>query len=453
MKKHFLFFNFCRFIFITAVITFSWINISQADLYYNTYAGTGAYPSTPFYGSGTLYYPTVLSTGTVTSINHDWGSGNVLDSGLSERVIVKYWGYIYVPVAGYSQTWTFYNYSDDGFYMKINDTVVIDDWQEQGGTLYNGSGSITLAGGQYHLIEVWYYENGGDAAAGLYWIQTGGSCWPLCWLNSVVHVPSSAYSLTPPVYSSSITAAQQTRVNAFTARTISSSSVYIDQIGDNNTITVTQIGSKNQIGGVGQQAAYLSGDNNNITVRQGNDTAAASVKNQLELRVIGSTNTLNINQGVTTTNANISSTNGHYQLVDISGSSNSLTTQQTNTGGAGEHYMETTITGSTNAVTNMQLDNGSKIMFTSINGSGNIMNATQSGTGQHYLDATLTGNGHTANITQSGSVQHKATIALTNAGGASNLSLTQNSDIIGQVYSIQQSCVTAGGCATTISQQ
>ena len=443
MKKHFLFFNLCRFIFITAVITFSWINISQADLYYNTYAGTGAYPSTPFYGSGTLYYPTVLSTGTVTSINHNWGGGNVLDSGLSERVIVKYWGYIYVPGSG-SQTLTFYNYSDDGFYMKINDTVVINDWQEQAPNYYNGSGSITLTGGQYYAIEVWYYENGGGAASVLYWNQSG----------STAVVPTSSYALTTPaVYSSSITAAQQTRVNAFTARTISNSSVYIDQIGDNNTITVTQIGSKNQIGGVGQQAAYLSGNNNNNTVRQGNDTAAASVKNQLELRVIGSTNTLNINQGVTTTNANISSTNGHYQLVDISGSSNSLTTQQTNTGGAGEHYMETTITGSTNAVTNMQLDNGSKIMFTSINGSGNIMNATQSGTGQHYLDATLTGNGHTANITQSGSVQHKATIALTNAGGASNLSLTQNSNVTGQVYSIQQSCVTAGGCATTISQQ
>ena len=67
--------------------------IAQADLYYNTYQGTGAYPTFPGNG-GTLTYPTVRSTGTVTAINHTWGGGQVLNSGLAERVIVKYWGYI-----------------------------------------------------------------------------------------------------------------------------------------------------------------------------------------------------------------------------------------------------------------------------------------------------------------------------------------------------------------------
>ena len=441
-----------KFIF-TLIISLLFSAAAHADLYYNTYAGTGAYPSTPFYGTGTLYYPTVLSTGTVTSINHNWGSGNILNSGLSERVIVKYWGLIYVPGTGYSQTLTFYNYSDDGFYLKINNTVVIDDWQEQGGTLYNGSGSITLAGGQYYNIEVWYYENSGDAAAGLYWIQTAGSCWPFCWLNSVVIVPTSAFYLPEPdpiVYVSNITLAQQTRVNAFTSANILKPTIYIEQIGDNNTITITQKGAYNKIGGVGQTAALIDGDDNTITIRQGNATAAA-LKNQIDLRVIGDDNTLNINQGITTNGTNINSTNGHYQLVDIAGNLNIITTQQTNVGGVGGHYMETTVIGNSNTILNTQVDNGNKIMFAIINGNNNTITANQTSTGQHYLDLTLTGNGHTATVTQTGTEQHKATVELINNGGAINFNLTQNSNT-GQIYNVTQACTNVNGCSLTVNQ-
>jgi hypothetical protein len=42
----------------------------------------------PYYGTGQLYYPTVLSTGTVANINYNWGGGYVLDSGRHEQVIV-----------------------------------------------------------------------------------------------------------------------------------------------------------------------------------------------------------------------------------------------------------------------------------------------------------------------------------------------------------------------------
>jgi hypothetical protein len=114
---------------------------ARADLYYNTYQGTGAYPSFPGNG-GSLTYSTPRSSGTVTRIYHNWGSGAVLNSGLSERVIVNYYGYITIPTAG---TYTFYNASDDGFYMKIDGAVVINDWQEQGTQYYNGIGTKTFA--------------------------------------------------------------------------------------------------------------------------------------------------------------------------------------------------------------------------------------------------------------------------------------------------------------------
>jgi hypothetical protein len=68
-------------------------NKVKADLYYDTYQGTGATPSFPGNG-GSLTYPTKLSSGTISSINYQWGSGYVLDSGRNERVIVHMYGYI-----------------------------------------------------------------------------------------------------------------------------------------------------------------------------------------------------------------------------------------------------------------------------------------------------------------------------------------------------------------------
>ena len=67
------------------------------------------------------------------------------------------------------------------------------------------------------------------------------------------------------------------------------------------------------------------------------------------------------------------------------------------------------------------------------------------------MDLSLTGNGHTVNATQEGAGNHAATINLTNSGGAATLNLNQSGST-NQVYSIQQSCATAGGCVTTITQ-
>lgn len=391
--------------------------VAQADIYYNTYQGTGAYPNMPYYGTGNLTYPTILSTGTVTSINHNWGGGQVLNSGLSERVIVKYWGYIYVPGSG-SQTLTFYNSSDDGFYMRINNQVVINDWQEQGPNYYNGSGSITLTGGQYYDIEAWYYENGGGAAAQLYWNQSG----------SIALVPTSSYYLIQPApqtptYSSGITNAQQTRkTDESTQRTSQSGNgIYIDQIGDNN----------------------------NITIRQG---VTITGKNRIELYANGNNNTLNLNQGYNADGSiPVSEYNNHYQYLNLSGASNNITTKQINGNSSVGHFMETTISGNTNTVNSIQQGTGSKTLFLNVNGGSNGVTVNQKDGGQHYLDLSLTGNGHTVNATQEGAGNHAATINLTNSGGAATLNLNQGGST-NQVYSIQQSCATAGGCVTTITQ-
>lgn len=386
--------------------------MAQADIYYNTYQGTGAYPSFPGNG-GTLTYPTVRSTGTVTAINHNWGGGQVLNSGLSERVIIKYWGYIYVPGTG-SQTLTFYNSSDDGFYMKINNQLVINNWAEQGPSYYNGSGSITLTGGQYYALEAWYYENGGGAAAMLYWNQTG----------SIALVPTSSYYLVQPAppaptYSSGITGAQTTRKNAETTQRLNQNGneINIDQIGDNNT----------------------------ITIRQG---VSVTGKNRIELYSNGDSNTYNLNQGYTTGGtAAAGDSNNHYLYLNVTGSNNTITKQQTGT----TNFNETTVSGNTNNLTNIQQGNSPKILFQNVNGNSNTVTTNQKDTGNHYLDINLTGNGHNVNAIQEGTGNHAATIQFTNSGGASSLNLNQSGST-NQTYSIQQSCVNASGCSATVTQ-
>lgn len=385
----------------------------HADLYYNTYQGTGALPNMPYYGTGTLNNPTVRSTGTVTAINHNWGGGAVLNSGLAERVIVKYWGFIFVPGTG-SQTLTFYNSSDDGFYLRLNNQVVINNWAEQGPSFYNGSGSITLTGGQYYALEAWYYENGGGAAAQLFWNQTG----------SIALVPTTSYFLTQPAppaptYSSGITAAQATR------RT-SETTLRLNQNG--NEIIVEQIG-----------------DNNNFTIRQG---VTISGKNRIELYSNGNYNTLNLNQGYTTQGSVAAGdSNNHYLYLNVIGNSNNITKQQTGT----TNFNETTISGNSNNLTNVQQGNSPKILFQNINGNNNTVTTNQKDTGQHYLDINLTGSGHTVNAIQQGSGNHAATIQFNNSGGASSLNMTQGGST-NQTYSINQSCTNAAGCSTTITQ-
>lgn len=389
---------------------------ANADLYFETYRGTGAYPTMPYYG-GSLAYPTPLSSGTVTAINHNWGSGAVLTSGRVDQVLVKYWGYIYVPGSG-SQAITFYNSSDDGFYLRVNNQLVINDWQEQGNNFYNGSGSITLTGGQYYPIEVWYYENGGGAVSQLYWTYSG---------QPIQIVPTTSYflQLPAPQYSSSITSAQQTRKTTETVQRINQSGneIYIEQVGDNNTFNI-------------RQGVTITG------------------KNRIELHATGNTNNVNLNQGKNTDGTTpLADSNNHYLYMYYNGNQNTITTRQVDgtVNGVG-HFNETTINGSSNAINLNQQGSGSKTLFLNVTGSNNNVTTDQKDTGQNYLDIRLNGNGHSVSALQQGTGSHAATIDLTNSGGAASLNMTQSGST-NQVYSIQQSCTNPAGCSTIINQQ
>jgi hypothetical protein len=438
---------FERILYITtywlfAIMVWMAMTPAKADLTYKTYAGTGAYPTFPGNG-GSLYYGTVLSTGTVTSLDYNWGSGLVLDSGRNERVIVNFYGYITIPDTG-SQDIQFYLYADDGVYMKIDDTVVINDWNEQGPGMWNYvSTDQTLTGGQTYYIDMWWYENGGGAAVKLYWDQTG----------SVALVPSSAYSTTipTPTYSSAPTSAQlQSRTDSRNITT-NGNAIYVTQSGDRVDIDITQYDNDNLVAGTGSTAnnitdATITGDDNTVSITQGNNAGSFSDDNVTLLDINGTNNSVTVRQG-----DNVDDVGGHRSSTNVVGNYNTLGILQENDGGVGSngHYMEIDVAGNSNTMYMDQKDDGDKILFLDVNGSSNDVDIIQQGTGEHFLDVTA-GSNQTIDINQDGSGSHAATIDMSGYSSTLDLDQTGSTD---KTYSLTQTCTNLNGCGTTTVTQ
>jgi len=424
------------------LIVLSFTQKARADLYYDTYRGTGAYPSFPGNG-GSLTYPTKLSSGTVTGIDFNWSSGAVLDSGRTDQVIVHFYGYITVPGSG-SQSVTFYLQADDGVYMKLDSTVVINDWQEQGTATWNYvSTAQTLTGGQTYYIDMWMYENGGGAAVKLYWNQTG----------SIAIVPTSTYSTTAPTPTSSISSAQlQARTDARgITGDVNGNQIYITQSGDNLDLDIVQYDKGNLVAGTTSTSSSLvagdiSGDNNTVSITQGNSAGSFSDNNVLLFDLNGDSNTVTVRQG-----DNVDDAGGHRIKLNMSGNYNTIGILQENDGGIGSngHFMDVDITGNSNTAYIDQKNDGDKMTFLDVNGSNNNIDILQQGTGQHFLDVTL-GSNQTVDITQDGSGNHKGTVNMGGYTSGLNLSQSGSTD---QNYYLYQNCTNLNGCGTTTVNQ
>lgn len=387
----------------------AWADGVQGLTYYTYQSTSGASPSI-----NPLVYPTVRSTGISASINYPTGSFNgvnILGSGYGDRVIVKWVGYINIPTSG---TYYFGANADDGFKILIDDTLVTDSWIDSGGAFRSGAATTLSAGA--HALTFWYYENGGGQMV-VFQYSTNNTNWTVV-PTTMLATDSTYWAPAVPQYSSGITNAQQTRKNSETTQRQSQSGneIQIEQIGDNNT----------------------------ITIRQG---VTLGAKNRIELYSNGDSNTYNLNQGYTTNGTAVGDSGNHYLYLNVTGSNNNITKQQTGT----TNFVETTVSGNTNNLTNIQQGNSPKILFQNVNGNNNTVTTNQKDGGQHYLDINLTGNGHNVNATQEGAGNHAATIQFTNSGGASSLNLNQSGST-NQTYSINQSCTNPAGCSTTITQ-
>lgn len=404
-----------------------------AGLNYQVYAAGGSMPTYTQDANGNITNRTLLSSGTVSTVGLLYSNG-VLNSGRTDGFIVRFYGYINIPTSGAYQ---FGGQADDGIRIKVNNISVVNSWIESGGAFR--SGSVTLPAGIVP-VEIMYYENGGGEMVNFQWYQNNS--WQIVSSSNLTQTAPAA-----PTYASAITAEQQARINSAASRlaAIVRNGIYIDQVGNNNTVNVDQVGGYNQVSGVGSTYAPVQGDLNTITIRQG-DPGNPVGKNLIEMSVQGTgSNTLNLNQGRDTNGGYTGvDVGGHYQSVSVAGYSNTMTTQQQNAGGVKGNYLEVNVVGNYNTVGLIQTDGTTqKQTFASVTGNNNTLSTSQTGLGAHYLDVSLTGNGNTATVNQYGNTANAATISLTNAGGPASVNLTQTG---GQTYNISTVCVTAGGC-------
>jgi len=300
------------------------------------------------------------------------------------------------------------------------------------------------------------YENGGGAAVKLYWDQTG----------SVAIVPTSVYATTytPPSTSTvtgtsgGISASQSTeitsaRTRASTYNSNSDNSVYIDQAGDNNTVTITQQGTAgNHVRGIdGANAGVITGNSNTIDIRQGADTSTGI--NLIEFTILGSTNDILIYQDRTDAGTEDSIAGGDHTIrLDLDGSLNDIDIiQRNNYSTNGGHFVELEVTGSSNSIDLKQISDYSKDIFGKVTGNSNSVTVYQHEDSNKYLEFDLIGNGHTLDVEQTGTGSHKASISLTNGSASSTVNLLQQGST-DQSYSLEQTCYTLGGCSATVTQ-
>ena len=189
--------------------------------------------------------------------------------------------------------------------------------------------------------------------------------------------------------------------------------VYVEQIGDNSTVSITQTGAGNlvngNVDGTGNtdDAALIRGDLNDVTVNQ-----------------IGSANILSIVLN------NESNGTGATVVVSADGSNN---TQTIGCGTAlssscNASIIRSEITGNNNNTVQM-LSGGAVKSTIAVNGNYNNVTHTASGVGQHSGEITVSGSGSSSianavTLTQSGALTKNAVI--TSNGSNNNVIVTQS---------------------------
>ena len=122
-------------------------------------------------GDGLLgvYYDNIDFTGpTVTRIDpqiaFDWGDGSPDSTIGPDTFSVRWTGEVQ---AQFSEYYTFWALTDDGFRLWVDNQLIIDGFIDQPPTFY--AGSIPLVASHKYKIRIDYYENSGGAVAQLFW--------------------------------------------------------------------------------------------------------------------------------------------------------------------------------------------------------------------------------------------------------------------------------------------
>lgn len=418
-------------------IAMLWASISHATQFSDLKFGPAQLSDTQWNVSACLY-TTTCQIYSLSGIGISWNTGSPISVGSSQYIA-------FTQSGNGSWPWHMYIYNSNGSVARdLGIGKLAVQGQDTAGNYY-----FFFTNSGYNGT-VFSTTKGFSSSAGFSFTGTSNPTVPQT--NSFASTGStsplsSGQSYTPvPTYTSSITSAEQARYNSAQSRrlSISSNGIYINNSGSSNQISIDQVGRNEQVAGIGQQSMPVNGSGNHITIAQG-DTISYQGQILLEANIYGSYNVVSVNQGRSLTGVSSGADmGGHYASVSISGDSNAISISQVGS----LHYAETTITGSNNTHTLSQTGS-SQQYFGVVNGNSNSVNATQSGT-SNFLDVSLSGPGNSVVVNQSGNSQNRATISLINSGGPAGVNLTQTG---GQVYSIQQTCVTPTGCGTITVRQ
>lgn len=314
-----------------------------------------------------------------TSGQWSWGSGQYLK---------------FIPSGNASFPWTGRMYNSDGTVAGSIGTGKVVNL----GTDANGKAYFFFVGSDNNTGQLFSMSLGMNNTSGLTftgtlnpnttvldtYATTYGSTTPLASGQTASTAPSLCCGGSAAQFNANATHINM--VNSFVNRGTNDSQVYITQIGDANTIAVTQTGTTNNY-------TYYSGNgsNNDISVTQSGNA----------------------------------STQSNYSHTTLTGSSNDITVTQTSTGGAKGAFVN--VQNNNNAVSISQTDSGSHYAEVGLSGGNKSVNIQQSGSASQMASVQLSGNPTSLSLQQSGTTQNFYSIQFNcaTAGGCSPITVKQ----------------------------
>jgi hypothetical protein len=199
-------------------------------------------------------------------------------------------------------------------------------------------------------------------------------------------------------------------------------SIYIEQVGDNSAITITQKGQSNKVG-TEQNRVVLEGNSQTLTVTQegNNNSIQGSIVQadnvEMDVTVTGDNNTLTYDQG------DAASVAGSTKTLAVTGDSNNLTFNQGTSASATGAVQTITITGDTNTLTST-INADDVVNTKTVVGDGNTITTVQEGTAGKNIEMVLTGNTNTVAINQK-STTNVDTLKINSTSTGSTITINQ----------------------------
>jgi hypothetical protein len=120
-------------------------------------------------------------------IDHQFGTGEVFDSGLTRKVGVRMTGFIHLKTPG---QWEFKAYSNDGIRVNVNgETVVNDPLLHYGGDRFSTPRTVTVHQAGWYPLLIKYFQKKGTAALSLYWQPPGEADFSVIPAEAYAHLP------------------------------------------------------------------------------------------------------------------------------------------------------------------------------------------------------------------------------------------------------------------------